>query len=148
MDAVSLIVMEPGSEWPGHVQGSENVVTMGLRDEGLLPRTQHRLALFAERGQRVRVAVLACNAATDLTATAQRTDVAHALLDAVAAARFGRLVLSASDGAPVRLRCELVSLAGDLSLARRDTSVSLRFVRPVDGRVLTLRKSALRRHAG
>ena len=148
MEAVSLIVMEPGSAWPGHVQGSENVVTVGLRDEGLLPRTQHRLALFAERGQRVRVAVLACNAATDLVATAERAHVAHALLDAVAAARFGRLVLSAADSAPIRLRCELVSLTGTLSLAHRDTSVCLRFIRAVDGLVSTLRKSALRRYTG
>jgi hypothetical protein len=148
MDAVSLIVMEPGSAWPGHVHGSENIVTIGLRDEGLLPTTQHRLALFAERGQRVRVAVLACNAATDVAATADRADVAHALLGAVAAARFGRLVLSASDSAPIRLRCELVSLAGALSLAHRDTAICLRFIRAVDGVVSTLRRSALRRSTG
>ena len=38
MSLVSLIVMEPGSAWPGHVGGSENVVTVSEHEEGMLLR--------------------------------------------------------------------------------------------------------------
>jgi hypothetical protein len=43
MSVVSLIVMEPGSAWPGHVGDSENVVALGEREEGLLPRIRRTL---------------------------------------------------------------------------------------------------------
>jgi hypothetical protein len=143
LQLVSLIVMESGSAWPGHVRDSENVVTIGHDDDGeLLPRTRHRLDLIERRGQRVRTAVLACNASVDVASNARRAGVALALLDAVAAGRFGRLVLTAADRTPLRLRYELQSLASSLSLARRDTSVCVRFVRTPDGLAATPRRRA------
>lgn len=138
---MSLIVMEPGSVWPGHVRDSENVVTIGQHDDGgLLPRTRHRIDLIERHGQRVRTAVLACNASVDVASNACRAGVALALLDAVAAARFGRLVLTAADRTPLRLRYELQSLASALSVSRRDTSVWVRFVRTSDGLAATPRR--------
>jgi hypothetical protein len=135
MDVVSLIVMEAGSDWPGHVRDSENVVTVGHHDgEGLLLRTRQRVDLLQQRGQMVRVAVLACNAATDVASVASRAALARELLRVVAAARFGRLVLSVADRAPVEQRCELLSLAGALSHALRGVSVWVRFLQETNGR--------------
>jgi hypothetical protein len=128
MDVVSVIVMEPGSAWPGHVIGSENLVTVGHYDEaGLLSRTRQKLDLLQRRGQRVRVAVLSCNAAMDVASVAGRVDLARALLGAVAYAHFGRLVLAA-DRPPMQMRYQLVALAGALSLERRATSVCVKLI--------------------
>jgi hypothetical protein len=135
MDVVSLIVMEAGSDWPGHVRNSENIVTVGDHDgEGLLMRTRQRVTSLRQRGQTVRVAVLACNAATDIASVASRAALARELLEVVAAAHFGRLVLSVGDRAPMQLRCELLSLAGVLSHALRGASVWVRFLQETNGR--------------
>jgi hypothetical protein len=117
MSIVSLIVMEPGSAWPGHVGGLENVVQIGEHEEGLLQRIRRKLALLRLSGGRVRVAVLACNEATDAAALARRSELAHELLAAVAAAGFGRLVLRARCHAATHPRLDLLSLAGSLSQA-------------------------------
>src|ERR1700723_2079956 len=101
MEAVSLIVMEPGSDWPGHVQNSENVVTVGHHQDGLLQRTRQRVDSIQRRGQTVRVAVLACNVAADVASVTSRKALAYELLNVVAAAHFGRLVLSVADRAPI-----------------------------------------------
>ncbi len=114
MKVVSLIVMETGSRWPGHVRDSENIVTVGHGAETLLQMTRRTLALLDRRGQTVRVAVLACSQAIDATAVAHRGHVARTLLDAVAAATSGRLVLTSANGSPEQRR-ELLSLAGSLS---------------------------------
>jgi hypothetical protein len=130
MGLVSLIVMEPGSAWPGHVGDSENVVTVSEHEDGMLQRIRQRIALLRRRGEHVRVAVLACNEATDVASVARRTAVAHELLSAVAAVGFGRLVLTAAERASMQLRCELLSLAGTLSHTRRGgtaATVSVRF---------------------
>jgi hypothetical protein len=130
MAVVTLIVMEPGSEWPGHVGESEDVVAVGSDGEqSLLERTRSELDSIRLRGQRVRVALLACNEATDTASVTSRAEVAHELLTTVAAAGFGRLVLTASDRTSMRQRCELLSLAGELSLRIQGmtTTVSVRF---------------------
>jgi hypothetical protein len=128
MGVVSLIVMEPGSAWPGHVGDSENVVAVGELEESLLPRIRRRLDSLRRRGERVRVAVLACNGATDIASVGRRAELAHELLTAVSAVIFGRLVLSAAESASTQLRNELLSLAGALSEARRGAViVSLKF---------------------
>src|SRR5580700_9481361 len=124
MGVVSLIVMEPGSAWPGHVGDSENVVAVGEHDEALLKRIRERLDSLRRRGEHVRVAVLACNEATDVTAVARRAELAHELLAAVAAVGFGRLVLSAAERASLDLRRELLSLAGALSYVGRGTAAT------------------------
>ena len=129
MGMVSLIVMEPGSEWPGHVRDSENVVAVGHPEEALLQRTRQRLDSLHRHGDHVRVAVLACNGATDLASVASRTEVAQELLNAVAAASFGRLVLSAAERASIQLRGQLLSLAAALGHKLRGTSVKVRFSR-------------------
>jgi hypothetical protein len=129
MGVISLIVMEPGSAWPGHVGDSENVVAVGERDEPLLARIRLRLDSLRRHGEHVRVAVLACNEATDVVSVARRAELAHELLAAVAAANFGRLVLSAAERASVELRRELLSLAGALTHTGRGraATVSVRF---------------------
>lgn len=131
MALVTLIVMEPGSEWPGHVGGSEDVVAVGNGEEGLLERTRAELEWMRGRGQRVRVAVVACNGATDPEAVERRATVAHELLTAVSATGFGRLVLTTLDGTSTRQRRELLSLAGELSHRVRGATamVSVRFGR-------------------
>ncbi len=129
MGVVSLIVMEPGSAWPGHIGDSENVVTVSEPEEGILLRIHQRLALLRRRGEHVRVAVLACNEATDVASVARRTALAHELLGAVAAVTFGRLVLTAAERASMQLRCELLSLAGALSHACRGGTTATVLVR-------------------
>ncbi len=127
MGVVSLIVMEPGSQWPGHVRDSENIVAASHLGEGLLQRTQRTLAGLLQRGQHVRVAVLACSDAIDLASLASRAQLARELLAAVAATGFGRLVLSSAEPASVSTRRELLTLAGALSHAGPGTSVRVRF---------------------
>jgi hypothetical protein len=127
MGVVSLIVMEPGSRWPGHVRDSENIVAASHLGEGLLQRTQRTLAGLLRRGQHVRVAVLACSEATDAASLASRARLARELLAAVTATGFGRLVLSSAEHASVPLRRELLSLAGALSQTVLGTSVRVRF---------------------
>jgi hypothetical protein len=119
MSVVSLIVMEPGSAWPGHVGDSENVVAVGEREDGMLGRIRSILDALARRGEQVRVAVLSCNEETDVVSAARRSELAHELLAAVAAVGFGRLVLSAEDGASMQVRRELMTLAGALTYTRR-----------------------------
>ena len=131
MTMVSLIVMEPGSEWPGQVGDSENIVEIGESDDAMLQRIRGRLASLRLRGARLRVAVVACNQATDSASAARRAQLAGELLAAVADDSFGRLILSASELASAELRLELVSLAGALShTGRGRASVLVKFKEP------------------
>src|SRR5271155_2616421 len=114
MSNVSLIVMEQGGAWPGRVGDSENVVAAHDDGEVLLQKTLRKLDSLRRQGQHLRIAVLACNAETDRASVARRAEVAHELLGAVAAAGFGRLVLSTANGASLPLRRELLSLANAL----------------------------------
>jgi hypothetical protein len=136
MDKVALIVVEQGSEWPGNVGDCENVVAVGYDKEGPLQRTRQGLDSLRRRGHYLRVAVLACNEATDLASAACRAEVAHELLTAVSAVGFGRLLLSATKHASMQLRSELRSLAGALRQRLRGSSatVSVRFGGAADGR--------------
>jgi hypothetical protein len=129
MAMVSLVVMEPGSEWPGHVGGYANLVAFSQGGEKLLQRTHEKLDALRRRQQDVRVAVLACNGEMEGDAEGYRAQVAHTLLAAVTSTTFGRLVLSASGRASLRLREELLSLTGTLSEQIQGTTatVSLRF---------------------
>jgi glutamate racemase len=129
MSVVSLIVMEPGSAWPGHVGDSENVVAVGEPGDGMLRRIRSLLDSLRRRGEHVKVAVLACNEATDLVSAVRRAELAHELLAAVAAVGFGRLVLSAEKCASVQVRRELMTLAGALTCTRGRgaATVSVRF---------------------
>jgi len=129
MACVSLVVMEPGSEWPGHVGESETLVA--LRSEhDMLRSTRERLAALQRAHEDVRVAVLACNGATDEATLERRAILAQELLVCVSRAWRGRLVLTASAGGASQLfRQHLLSLAGTLSDALRGTSatVTLKF---------------------
>jgi hypothetical protein len=129
MGKAALIVVEQGSEWPGHVGDCDNVVAVGYDEEGLLQKTRQGLDSLRRRGHYLRVAVLACNDATDLVSVAHRAEVAHELLTAVSAAGFGRLLLSARDRASMQLRSELLSLSGALRqrLQGSSATVSVRF---------------------
>ena len=129
MTAVSLVVMEPGSEWPGHVGDYENLVAFSQNGEKLLQRTHQKLDALRRSQQDVRVAVLACNGDTDDEAGGYRAQVARTLLAAVTGKALGRLVLSASGHASLRLREELLALTSALSEQLRGTTatVSLRF---------------------
>jgi hypothetical protein len=122
MAVVSLVVMELGSEWPGHVGDAANLVAFSQDGEKLLRRTHEKLDALRRSQHDVRVAVLACNEQMDGEGPCYRAQVAHALLGAVSGTSFGRLVLSASGRASLRLRQELLSLAGMLSEQLRGTS--------------------------
>ncbi len=134
MGVVSLVVMERGSEWPGHVGDVENLVAVGVGEERLLERTRHRIDLLRRGGQQVRIAVLACNAATDSSSAGCRAEVAHELLSSVAADAFGRVVLTSPERSSPRLRRELLSLVGALTdrLAGSLATVSVRFGAPAN----------------
>ena len=145
MEMVSIIVMEPGSEWPGHVAWSENIVELGEHEEPLLPRIRSRLDALRLEGARVRVAVLACNEAADAASAARREELAHELLAGVAALGFGRLVLNAAAHASAQLRIELLSLAGSLSHSCAGAAVvSVKFGEPDAGRSLQRGRRASR----
>lgn len=135
MSMVSLVVMEPGSEWPGHVGQNSNLVAFSQKGEKLLQRTREELEALRRDQHNVRVAVLACNGEIDGEANGYRVQVAHTLLGAVTGTTFGRLVLSAGGGASLLVRQELLALAGILSEQLRGTTatVSLRFTKTSRG---------------
>jgi hypothetical protein len=130
MSMLSLVVMEPGSEWPGHIGQRSNLLAFSQKGEKLLQRTRDELEMLRRDQQTVRVAVLACNRETDGEADSYRAQVARTLLSAVKGTTLGRLVLSASGSSPARVRQELLALAGTLSEQLRGTTatVSLRFI--------------------
>jgi hypothetical protein len=129
MAVVILIEMESGSEWPGHIDDSENVVAVGHDEGGLLEKRRRTLESLRQQGQQVRVAVLACNQEADPSSVSRRAEVAHELLTSVTVGGFGRLVLTASNRVSMRQLCELLSLAGELRRRLRGAtaSVSVRF---------------------
>jgi hypothetical protein len=132
MGFVSFIVMEPGSQWPGHVGSAENLVVVGVGEdnEDLPLLVRAKLDAVRGRGESVRVGVLACNGATDEMSTSRRGRVARELLAAVECAGFGRLVLTTGSRASSALRHDLLGLCEQL----RGSSaiVSVRF--PEQGR--------------
>jgi hypothetical protein len=129
MTTTAMVVMEPGSDWPGQIGDSMNVVAFGSGGEDLLRRTQEKLDALLRSKQGVRVAVLACSAVVDGFAGGPRAKLARMLLSAVSHATCGRLILIASGQAARPLRQELFALAGALTTELRGTSatVSLRF---------------------
>jgi hypothetical protein len=124
---IVVVVLEPGSDWPGHIGQSDGVVALSGGD--LLLRTEERLRALRQSNMEVRVAVVACNHETQEHAPGTREQVARALLGEVARARLGRLVLSASAGSSLLLRQQLFSLASVLGeqLRGSSASVSLKF---------------------
>jgi alkanesulfonate monooxygenase SsuD/methylene tetrahydromethanopterin reductase-like flavin-dependent oxidoreductase (luciferase family) len=130
MGNVALVVMEPGSAWPGPVGDLDNLVAFGPNEEDLLRRTRERLHDLERRNHDVRVAVLACNSTADTEALARRAHVARLLLYAVTRASRGSLLLTVSSGAPLRMRKLLLRLLGTLSRRLHGTTatVSVRFV--------------------
>jgi hypothetical protein len=134
MTCVSLVVMEPGSEWPGHVGESETLVAL-RSEQDMLRCTRERVASLHRAHEEVRVAVLACNGATDEATLHRRASLAQELLACVSRAWRGRLVLTAPGGrASGVFRHHLLSLAGMLSEDLRGTSatVTLKFTEPCD----------------
>ena len=112
MACVSLVVMEPGSEWPGHVGESETLVAL-RSEQDMLRCTRERVASLHRAHEEVRVAVLACNGATDEATLHRRASLAQELLACVSRAWRGRLVLTAPGGrASGVFRHHLLSLAG------------------------------------
>src|ERR1700722_2834201 len=107
MMTAAMIVMEPESDWPGHVGDSTNFVVSGRGIQDLLGRTRERLGVLRRRKQAVRVAVLACNAATGDEAAGRRAQLARTLLRPVASTTCGRLILMASARASLQLLQEL-----------------------------------------
>jgi hypothetical protein len=129
MTTTAMIVMEPGSDWPGQIGDFTNLVAFSHGCEDLLQRTQEKLGVLRRSKQTVRVAVLACNAATGDAPAGRRAQLARTLLDAVASATCGRLILSARGRASHKLLGELLALAEALAQELRGTraTVSLRF---------------------
>jgi len=125
----TMIVMEPGSAWPGPVGDCTDLVAFGHGCEDLVRRTQEKLGVLQRTKQAVRVAVLACN---DLTGdvAGHRAALARTLLGAIAGATCGRLILSARGSAPPRLLRELLALSEALAKELRGTTatVTLRLV--------------------
>jgi hypothetical protein len=127
--ALSVVVMEPGSDWPGQVGDSTTLVAFSQGGDELLRRTQSRLKALAEHHQTVRIAVLACNGETEGPTASRRERIARVLLDAVASASSGRLIVSANRAASHPLRGHLFALVDALTKALHGStaSVSLRF---------------------
>jgi hypothetical protein len=129
MENIALVVMEAGSEWPGHIGGFAQLMAFTM-DEGANERVQQRIDDLQHAKHRVRAAVLACNRTTDRDARERRRRIASALFGAVAREAFGRLVLTACTGSSRELHDELMELAAALPLGRTSNpraTVSVRF---------------------
>jgi hypothetical protein len=128
--AVSLVVVEPGSEWPTPVGDTPSLIAFSADTDRLFQRTQEMLDALRRSRRHVRVAVLACNGDMEGDEDGFRTLIARALLDAVSSQAFGHLVLNADGRASLRLRQELFRLTGALSerLGGTTATVSLRFI--------------------
>jgi hypothetical protein len=128
MTTTAMIVMEPGSDWPGQIGDVTNLVAFSQGCDDVLRRTQEKLAWLQRSKQVVRVAVLACNTATGDAAAGHRAQLARMLLGAVSCATRGRLILSASGSTSPGLRQELLALAATLAKELRGSTatVSLR----------------------
>ena len=125
----AMVVMEPGSDWPGQIGDSMRVIAFSHDGADLLRRTQQSVGALHRRDSVVRVAVLACNLATGGAAADRRAQLARALLDAVASTNCGRMVLRASGIASRQQRQELFALAESLAEGLRGSTatVSVRF---------------------
>jgi hypothetical protein len=125
----AMVVMEPGSDWPGRIGDSTHVVAFGHGADDLLLRTQRKIDAISRREAGIRVAILACSAATGGPTSDDRAELARTLLGAVRSTAHGKLILSASARASLELRRQLFSLAGSLSdeLGGSSATVSLRF---------------------
>ena len=127
MMTTAMVVMEAGSDWPGQIGESMEVVAFSHEGEDLLRRTQAKLGALHLSKKRVRVAVLACNSATDFVGTAagRRAELARTLLGAVTSSPCGRLILGASERAPEQFRRELLALAGTLAEELRGSTATV-----------------------
>jgi hypothetical protein len=132
MAGIAFVVMEPGSEWPGHVGESETLVAL-RSGQDMVQCTRDRLAVLRRQREEVRVAVLACNGATDAASADRRAHVARELLASVSRTFRGRLVLTASAWRASSLfRHHMLTLAGTLTdhLPGTSATVTLRFTDP------------------
>ncbi len=125
---MTMVVMERGSEWPGHVGNPTHVVAFGRGQDDLCRRACDSLSVLQRNNTQVRVAVLACN---DSTGHFERLALARALLSAVRLSSRGRLVLCATASATEAHLRDLFALADTLTLEARGSgaTVSLRFNR-------------------
>ncbi len=125
MGTTAMIVMEAGSQWPGQIGDSMDVVAFSHEGEDLLRRTQEKVGALRRRQTSVRVAVLACNSATDGAAAGRRARLARTLLGAVTMSTCGRLILGASGHASEELRQELLALARGLAEELRGSTATV-----------------------
>jgi hypothetical protein len=152
METTALVVMEPGSDWPGQIGDSMNVVASSDGGEDLFRRTREKIIALHDSKKAVRVAVLACNFATDGAAVGRRAQLARTLLGAVTCSTFGRFILGASGRASYPFREALLALAGAITEEARGTTVtvSLRFTEASQGqlfRVVQIASEARRRQS-
>ena len=127
MRTTSVVVMEPGSDWPGQIGDAMSVVAS--REGDLVRVTEEQLDALRRRKERVRVAVLACCTATGRSVAATRLYLGRILLGALRKEGHGKLLVCVSARAGYELRAELLELVGTLTEEARGTSttVSLRF---------------------
>ena len=125
MTTAAMVVMEPGSDWPGQIGDSTSVVAFSRKGEDLVRRTKERLGALARSKQNVRVAVLACNSSAGGAALGRRAELARMLLGAVSGSTCGRLIVSASGGASPETRQELLALAGALTEQFQESSATI-----------------------
>jgi len=125
----TIVVMEPGSDWPGPFGKSAHVLAFGVGADNRYDRTHERLAAMFGGRRDVSVAVLACNASTGAIAAVERIRLGRSMLDALKDVAHGRLVLSASAGSSHELLGDLLELAATLVDGARGSSatVSLNF---------------------
>jgi hypothetical protein len=137
MTTTSLVVMEPGSEWPGQVGDSMNVVSAPRCDD-LLLLTRAKLLALERSKQHLHIAVLAVNSVVDAPAALRRAEVARLLLGSVTRCACGRIVLCASHEAEDELREQLLTLTGALTkdLWGTTATVSLRFTEAGGGQAV------------
>ena len=128
MTTTAMIVMEPGSAWPGPIGDFTNLVAFNTGCEELLAKAQEKLHSLRRAKLAVRVAVLACNMAAGDSVAGPRAQLARLLLSAVAGTTHGRMLLTCGPRPSHSLVQELLALAEALTLDLRGATatVSLR----------------------
>lgn len=100
---LSLVVMEPGSDWPATIPESTDVLAFGQmhgeEQDELLRRMRDRVRAHARHGEKVACAILSCNESTSEEALSARVSTVRALVAALRRDGGERLMLVGRDGA-------------------------------------------------
>jgi hypothetical protein len=136
----ALVIMELGSEWPGWLARFEpcapSTRCIVQQDDDtpndLMDRVTVQLEELKAQGDRVDLAVIACNERTDSSANAARRAIARAVLSIMARRDRSALLFTESQRRAGGSRQAISNLVSDLAQEWQDSGiqVSVRFGQP------------------